>query len=240
MMRNLVTLFSLAILLYANNVFAKEQKQCPCMAANSSLVTFKKYNARRNYFNLAGVLDAPLAFKRDSDIPQRPDVNYAIDLGVGREIFSRFRLGLDYQYKPAKKIRYHVGEGEIKEWGYKSQMFLVRASYDLLENPFFSPYILAAGGISLLAPSDYYFTDNTGVKVTYKAKSSKNFAWKLGLGIRLRSWRRLDTFIEYNYINRGVIKTKPEYTFDSTTVSANPKKGDAKSHNLAIGISYNF
>lgn len=197
-----------------------------------------KFKDGRNYFRLGGSANIPFEFKHNSAIGKKPDITYAVDLGVGREVYPRFRLGVDYQYKPTKKVSETVGN-TTTTWGYKSHTAMLRGSYDLLEHGTAIPYILAGAGFSILDSSDHTSSVG-GTSTTYKGKIVSQFAWKSGLGLRLKSWQKINSFIEYSYVDRGLFKTKSSWTNGSTTSVDIPRKGNARAHNITAGISVNF
>lgn|GEM_PF-2335802 len=187
-----------------------------------------KHKIRKGYFKVGGTLDSPLSFKNNSDINQSPPGSFAVDLGIGREFLPRLNFGLDYQYKPGQKSTF-TENSSTASWGYSSHTLLLRANYDLIEDTRFSPYVLAGIGTSLFYPYNYTLESS----VNLKGKSSVDLAWKAGFGCAMKSWNNVDSFIEYSYLNRGKIQTHS----GNNQVAV---KGSAVSHNITVGLTYNF
>lgn len=204
--------------------------------ASKSTWKNKLFN-NKNYFRLASGVGDSHKFKKNSGISKSPDGIWIVEAGLGREVFPRLRLGVDYQYKHSNKVREHDG-ATTTSWGYKSHTALVRASYDLLDSAAFTPYLLAGAGASFLESIDYLITGPTST-IRYKGKTKSTFAWRAGFGLRMKSWSKVDTFLEYSYLDKGVFETKNQRIASTTTTTA-PKKGLAVSHNVAAGIAINF
>lgn len=196
----------------------------------------------KNYVRVGGTLSDVQKYKKSSNMIDKPDATWAVDLGLEREVCSRLKLGLDYQYKHSNKSTSNgtsTASNRIT-WGYKSHTAMARASYDLVDMSKFTPYLFAGAGASLMESLDYKLVAATGTVSTWKKKSKTNFAWKTGFGLRMKSWKKVDTFLEYAYQDQGFIHTKNQKLVGSTVTTEPAKKGRAVSHNITAGIAINF
>ncbi len=194
-----------------------------------------------NYVTASVILDQNMKFRRNSEIEKRVDSVAAYAIAYEKAFFDRMRLGVSYTYKPSKKV-YYDNSNTRYEWGFKSHMALVTAKYDLIAKGDFVPYLSLGLGVSRNEPVDYIETRTTQIQV-WKREKQTNFAWRAGLGLRMNSWKNVQTAFEYSYLDRGGIKTsatKITYLNGATPSIDEVKRGITKSHNIGVSLSYKF
>ena len=102
------------------------------------------------------------------------------------------------------------------------------------------PYVMLGLGVANNKASDLNINNNEGI---VKGATKANYAWQIGSGILYKTTNKIDIDFSYKYLNAGPVSTTAQFNDNATgeTSELNKKQhGQMRSHNLLIGIIYNF
>ncbi|MEK6734092.1 MAG: outer membrane beta-barrel protein [Pseudomonadota bacterium] len=170
---------------------------------------------------------------------------YTFGIAGGRKLDEFISLNLEYMFRGNSTAEYYV-PGQTNDnntsWTTKSHTFMMNLSLDLMPSSRVTPYIIAGGGISINKPSTYNQFDDKSSKFAYSpGKTTKNFAWQLGLGINFNASETFSTEIEYRFIDKGTVETQPYQTISGKKPTAiSPIKGNFRDNVIMIGLKIKF
>lgn len=111
--------------------------------------------------------------------------------------------------------------------------YMVNGYYDFHNQSDFTPYISASIGLANLKLDNH--TDSGDGYPDDISKSSNNFAWGLGVGVKYDMTEQLALDLGYKYINGGKVEaSRSEDGFSYTS------KLKAYSNDIMLGVSYQF
>jgi opacity protein-like surface antigen len=179
------------------------------------------------------------AFEKNSLIHQAPKKIYSAQIGIGMLSYNRLDLELAINYKPNTSIIYDASSYNI-QFGYKSTSAILNLRYNIPLESKINPYVKLGAGVACNKSNNYIYSESS-FSNTYYGRSNYNFAWLAGFGLEFKNSSTISSFIEYNYFDRGIIRTKSDYINNiGITGSYDPKQGKATENNILLGIKYNF
>ena len=160
---------------------------------------------------------------------------------IGAKVTDQFRLGLSLDYRDYS----NDAEGHGYYYGYtfrtgtletRSLVSMVNAYYDFTQGSGFNPYVTVGLG---MASNEQEYKDMSRYS-GFKAKTTNNFAWKIGLGGKYAMTDSFDLDIRYQFIDLGKVELGDYYSGSSTVKNTTTKSGKLRANELLLGIAYKF
>ncbi len=108
--------------------------------------------------------------------------------------------------------------------------------YDFTNESAFTPYVSAGIGYANVKQTVKLNLNDAGdVFNASQSHRSNNFAWSVGAGVQYALNADLALDLSYRYVDAG--KSKVSFREDNSTTTF---KTRAKSHDIMLGITYNF
>ncbi len=173
------------------------------------------------------------------------------EVEVGYKVNKNFRTSISLDYMPNFKNNYSTiinYPSEIPLYTLiesyntrvKSFATMFNVYYDIVNVNNFSPYINIGAGASRNRTSfSTNITNSTGFNQTihYSDAWKNNFAYKMGIGVRVLFNSNFEFDLRYQYVNLGKFKTNsPSMSNDRTNV----KTGTLRSDAILLGVVYKF
>jgi opacity protein-like surface antigen len=170
--------------------------------------------AKKNGFYVRG--DAGVGFYNSIFTNNKIKVGPVVGAGVGYKFNDMFRADVSGQYR---NIIFQSGPSKVNLSTYA---LLLNGYLDIQNNTKFTPYLVAGLGVA------YATVDINGSRVTKKGKTTVPLPWNIGLGVRTKLTDDLDADLGYRY------------TKISNTSFLNERSNILASHQVTLGVAYNF
>lgn len=187
-------------------------------------------------------------------VDKRVDISPQYSLGVGYHATKQLRLDIAFShmgdFKYDGTIITKGGQTIVQKQNTKVDTFMLNTYYHFLEDTkpslLFSPFVGVGIGLAKIKHNNSSITslDNSTAKILMERRPSTNLAFNMIAGL---SAVVIDNFaVEWSYKyaylgnSNGVNKSKVYIANQVSDVSLDTKKYKFSTHNVSIGIRYNF
>lgn len=157
------------------------------------------------------------------------ELGYSAVLGAefGAKLADHFRLGVSVDYRPeySNDFKYN-SDVTLKT---SSLATMANAYFDITETSNgFTPYLTAGAGMAFNEQKITAYEKDLG------AKKTSGFAWKAGLGTKVKLSDSFDMDIRYQFVDLGKVELQPEEGWTTT------KSAKLKANEVLVGLAYRF
>lgn len=157
------------------------------------------------------------------------------NLGLGYQIVPRFRVDMDFTYRPSIPFKLIDDAPETGKGHLNNYTFMFNAYYDFKSKIPIVPYLMAGIGVSHNSTSKIYWLTFNQYE---NGQTSTYFAWQLGLGLTYPIRPNLLVDFNYQLVDLGTFRNTG--TYNVGTPSAPTTWNTLFSNQLQLGLRYYF
>ncbi|MES0882473.1 outer membrane protein [Roseibium sp. SCP14] len=214
----------------------------------SSSNWYIKSEAGAAFSNDAGTTDmsfthGPQVTVNDSDLGVSP----VFGIGIGRQIYKNFRGDVTFNYRggfeldtestdslPASPL-----DADIKSYSLMANLYWDIYRFDAGQLAI-TPYLSGGAGVAINQTDDMLLIAGGTNAAEISGGTKTNFAFQVGAGAGIEMSEHLTLDLGYRYVDLGEFQSGKNLPSVPSVKLNDPIKGDLTSHEIMIGLRYNF
>lgn len=201
-----------------------------------------------NYIGAKGGVATPSSTEGNSDLQSvAGNITYSGGIFVGRKFMDRYGFEIEFSQRGHSDIDSSNLANDVNttnNWGVSAKTVMLNLTADLLTHETIRPYIKLGAGFSR-NKADNYIHNSNNTTTTWNGKTGTEFAWNAGIGLSLATYKSIDTFFEYAFINRGKFETYNGATLSTggstfADSDSNAKFGYLREQIVSVGFKVKF